>query len=84
MFCVKYDGNPDKYFHQKENAIAEVERVLVSEMTFGEEPEDFGYHSWREMAEAGGLVEDLVWWFKIEFEDEPKPPREPHQSWWVK
>jgi hypothetical protein len=72
MFCVKYDGNLDKYFHQKENAIAEVERVLISEMTFGEEPEDFGYRSWREMAEAGGLVEDLVWWFEIKFEDEPK------------
>jgi hypothetical protein len=71
MFCVRYDGNPDKYFHQKENAIAEVERVLVSEMVFGEEPEDFGYRSWREMAEDNG-AEDLVYWKEIEFEDEPK------------
>jgi hypothetical protein len=71
MFVVKYDGNPDKYFHQKENAIAEVERVLVSEMVFGEEPEDFYYHSWREMAEDNG-AEDLVYWKEIEFEDEPK------------
>ena len=47
MFCIKYDGNPDKFFHQKENAIAEVERVLISEMTFGEEPEDYGYRSGR-------------------------------------
>lgn len=71
MFCVRYDDAPDKFYHKKENAIAEVERILTEDLEkYDETPEDYGYKSWREMAEQSGLVEDLVWWFEIEFEDE--------------
>lgn len=86
MFCVRSDNNPDKFYHQRKNAIAEVERVLVEELEkCGDTPEDYGYKSWREIAEQGGFVEDIAWWFEIKLEDQPKPEREPpHQSWWVK
>lgn len=78
MFCVKSEDCYDKFYRQKENAIAETERVLKESLgRYGDAPEAYGYKydSWRELAEVGGLFNDLVWWFEIEFEDE-KPKKD--------
>lgn len=71
MFCVKSDNYPDRFYHQKQNAIAKVENIIAGELK-DDTPEDYGYTSWREIAEQGGFVGDIAWWFEIKFEDTPQ------------